>query len=59
MIQILTYILTQHGTKTQLAKKHGTSMNSVMAALQGMRRSELAMRIRKDAIENFGGVEIK
>ena len=49
-------ILTRHGEKAELMKIFNCSLPTVRGALNGSTKSELAVRIRKAAIER-GGVE--
>lgn len=51
-------IIVRHGCTTQLSKICGCTIQSVRLALKGIVRSDLACKIRKEAIK-LGGVEIK
>lgn len=52
-------ILVKHGgIRSEIAKTFGVSAVTVRSALKGRTQSELALRIRKMAVEH-GGVEIQ
>ena len=51
-------ILVRYGDVTKLSKMCGCTIQSVRLALKGYVESDLATKIRKEAI-SLGGVEIK
>lgn len=51
-------IMVKYGRVTQLAKICGCTIQSVRLALKGSVESDLASKIRKEAIK-IGGVELK
>lgn len=51
-------IMVKYGRITQLAKICGCTIQSVRLALKGAVESDLARKIRKEAIA-LGGIEIK
>lgn len=51
-------IIVEYGCVTQLAKICGCTIQSVRLALKGVVKSDLATKIRNEAIK-LGGVEIK
>ena len=54
-------IILPHGNRGRLAKELGVSMETIRKALNFQTESEEADRIRREAIDNYGGslVEIK
>lgn len=54
----MSEIIVRYGQTTQLAKKCNCTIQSVRMALKGITDSELADRIRSEAIE-MGGIEVQ
>ena len=54
----MSEIVVRYGSVTKLANICGCTMQSVRLALRGLVESDLATKIRKEAIK-LGGVEIK
>jgi len=52
-------ILTEYGTRQEIAKIFGVSGMAVTLALQGLRNSDLSKKIRHVALTQFGAVEMK
>ncbi len=54
-------IIVPHGKKRQMCQSLGVSMETIRKALNFQTESEEADRIRREAIDNYGGslVEIK
>lgn len=55
----VTRIIVPHGQTTRLAKHFGVSVQTVRNALTYTFESEQAAAIRKDAVMNYGGREVK
>lgn len=54
-----TEIITPNGARSKLARKHGCSAQYAGRCLRFEAHSELADRIRKDAIASFHGKKIQ
>ena len=54
-------IIVPHGKKRQMSRSLGVSMETIRRALNFQTESEESERIRKEALNNYGGslVEIK
>lgn len=52
-------ILVPHGAQKRLAESLGVTSETVRRALKYITDSEEAVRIRKEAVTNFGGKEVE
>jgi len=52
-------IVVEHGAKARIAKHHGCTGETVRRALGFHTNNELAVAIRRDAIRNYGGIEVQ
>lgn len=52
-------IILPHGNRGRLAKELGVSMETVRKALKYITDSEEAIKIRKEALMNYNGVEVE
>ena len=50
-------IIVPHGTRGKIAKELGVSTETVRRALKFITDSEEAVKIRKEALTNYGGTE--
>ena len=52
-------IILPHGNRGRLAKELGVSMETVRRALKYITDSDEAIKIRREAIENYNGTEVE
>ena len=52
-------IIIPYGSRSRMAKELGVSMETVRKALKYITDSEEAIRIRKEALTNYGGSEVE
>ena len=50
-------VIVPHGVTTRLAKHFGITIQAVRNALKYQCNSDQAQKIRKEAVENYGGTE--
>lgn len=50
-------IIVPHGARRRIAKHCGVSEETVRRALKFITESEEAVKIRKEALENYGGTQ--
>lgn len=52
-------IIVPFGSRTRMTKELGVSMETVRKALKYITDSEEAVRIRREALTNYGGTEVE
>lgn len=52
-------IILPHGNRVRLAKELGVSMETVRRALKYITDSDEAIKIRREAVENYNGTEVE
>ena len=52
-------IILPHGNRGRLAKELGVSMETVRRALKYITDSDEAIKIRREAVENYNGTEVE